>query len=127
MKNGRANVLVGGYPDAVDAALAVLGQLGTIERTGPLGSAQTAAALMGYVEAAHVAARAEALSFGEALRLRGPALARILSDHGPEDNVIRFERRAELARTLAAERETAGANVITFRRLARLEIPTESG
>lgn len=126
LANGRASVLAGGFPDAVDAAMPVLRTFGAIERTGPLGSAQTAAALMGYVEAARIAARAEAMSVGEALGLKPPALAHILDDGKGESNVIRFERRAELARKLAAEGACAGENVIAFRRLARVEATSES-
>lgn len=126
LAHGRSNVLVGGFPDAVDQAMPVLTVFGRIERTGPLGSAQTAAALMGYVEAAHVAARAEAMSVGEALGLKPPALAHILNEGLPESNIIRFERRAELARKLAAEGALAGDNVIAFRRLARADATSES-
>ncbi|MEQ1715489.1 MAG: NAD(P)-binding domain-containing protein [Hyphomicrobium sp.] len=126
LSRGTAKVLVGGYPDAVDAATPLLCELGTIERTGPLGSAQTAAALMGYVEAAHFAARADAMTFGTALGLQTHALTRILDDAPEEQNVVRFQRRAELAYKIAEERGLGG-DVVAFRRLGPVETPTESG
>lgn len=116
--SGTASVLAGGFPDAVDSVLPLLTELGHVERTGPLGSAQTAAALMGYVEAAHVAARADAMSVGKALGLKPHALAHILEDTGA-DKIIRLERRAEVARVIAKERGLS-ADVIAFKPLARI-------
>jgi 3-hydroxyisobutyrate dehydrogenase len=116
IEHGAATVLVGGFPDAVDSVEPLLAELGRVERTGPLGSAQTAAALMGYVEAAHFAARADALTVGRALGLRGSALSHIF-DGAPDDtNIVRFQRRAELVRRMAEERGL-NTNVIDFDRL----------
>ena len=108
IERGGALVLAGGYPDAVETALPALEAIGRIERTGPLGSAHTAAALMGYVEAAHVLARDEAMSVATALGLAGDTLARVLDGEADAvmrgTNVVHLRRRADLARRLAAER-----------------------
>ena len=117
VSRGSANVLIGGFPDAVDAALLLLCELGTIERTGPLGSAQTAAALMGYVEVAHFAARSDAISVGTALGLKPQSLSKLFDETPDPDNIIRLQRRADFARRLAEDRGLPG-NVISFRRLA---------
>jgi 3-hydroxyisobutyrate dehydrogenase len=115
---GGAKVLIGGFPDAVDAALAVLSELGSIERTGPLGSAQTAAALMGYVEVAHFAARADAISVGTALGLKQKALSQLFDETPDPENITRLQRRADFVRRLVEDRGMSG-NVISFRRLVR--------
>lgn len=125
IEHGAATVLVGGFPDAVDSVEPLLAELGRVERTGPLGSAQTAAALMGYVEAAHFAARSDALTVGRALGLRASALSHIF-DGAPDDgNIVRFQRRAELVRRMAEDRGL-GSNVIDFDRLKISESATES-
>lgn len=71
-------ILVGGFSDAVDQVADTLALLGRLDRTGPLGSAHTAAALMGYMEAAHHIAHEEAASIGRALGLNGETLSRVL-------------------------------------------------
>jgi len=103
---GRAKIMLGGYPDSVEIADPVLSLLGHVERTGPLGSAHAVAALMGYVEAAHTIAREEALALGRACGLTPEVLARMLSDASlpRETNVTRMGRRADLARRIAHDR-----------------------
>ncbi len=125
IEHGAATVLVGGFPDAVDGVEHVLAELGRVERTGPLGSAQTAAALMGYVEAAHFAARSDALSVGRALGLRASALAHIFDGAPDDSNIVRLQLRAELVRRMAEERGIA-SNVIDFNRLKMPESAAES-
>lgn len=115
-RNGTAMVLLGGYPDSADIAEPILASLGRVERTGPLGSAQTAAALMGYVEVAHNTARSEALTFGAALGLSGATLDRFLKDKGEPSNVVRLHARADLACKLTQERGIT-AEVIDLRRV----------
>lgn len=115
LERGAGNVLAGGFPDAVDLAMPVLGELGSVERTGPLGSAQTAAALMGYVEAAHFSAQTEVLTVGAALGLKPGALARLLSDARGPENIVRLKARAELARSLMDGCEREG-KVLSFTR-----------
>lgn len=124
VEHGAATVLVGGFPDAVDNVEHVLAELGRVERTGALGSAQTAAALMGYVEAAHFAARSEALTVGRALGLRASVLSHILDGAPDDSNIVRFQRRAELVRRMAEERGLGG-NVFDFDRLRLPESATE--
>lgn len=114
---GAAKVLAGGFPDAVEAAVPLLSELGSIERTGPLGSAQTAAALMGYVEVAHITARSDAMSVGAALGLKPQALSQLFEETPDADNIIRLQRRADFVRRLVEDRGMSG-NVISFRRLA---------
>ncbi len=125
IEHGAATVLVGGFPDAVDRVEPILAELGRVERTGPLGSAQTAAALMGYVEAAHFAARSDALSVGHALGLRASALSHIFDGAPDDSNIVRFQRRAELVRRMAEERGL-GSNVIDFNRLKVAESANKS-
>ncbi len=125
IEHGAATVLVGGFPDAVDSVEHVLAELGRVQRTGPLGSAQTEAALMGYVEAAHFAARSDALSVGHALGLQASALSHIFDGAPDDSNIVRFRRRAELVRRMAEERGL-GSNVIDFNRLKVALSATES-
>lgn len=120
---GSAKVLAGGFPDAVDAVMPILGELGTVERTGPLGSAQTAAALMGYVEAAHFAARSEAISVGAQLGIKPSSLNRIFNDAPEAENIFRFQQRAEFARRMA---EGTGGDVVGFSACARPARPTKA-
>lgn len=103
---GRAKIMLGGYPDSVEIAEKVLSLLGHVERTGPLGSAHAVAALMGYVEAAHAVARDEALALGRACGLTPEVLARMLSDASlaRASNVTRIGRNADLARRIARDR-----------------------
>lgn len=115
---GAATVLAGGFPDALEGALPLLSELGTIERTGPLGSAQTAAALMGYVEAAQLTARSEALSFGRSLGLRAEALAHILEAAPADEKIKRLTRSAEIVRGLAQEQGCSGDIIDLTRRRA---------
>jgi 3-hydroxyisobutyrate dehydrogenase len=103
---GRAKILLGGSPDAIDLASAALSLLGSVERTGPLGSAHAAAALMGYIEAAHAVACEEALVLGHACGLAPETLKRVLSEESlPRGrNVLQLARRAPLARRIAEDR-----------------------
>lgn len=112
---GGATVLTGGFADTLDSIEPSLKILGRIERTGPLGSAHTAAALMGYVEAAHAAAREEALAVGRAFGVLPGALDRVVEgrlDAG-QTNVLHLRHRAELARRLAADQGLT-ADIISF-------------
>ena len=116
LMSGGATIFVGGYPDAVDNVEPTLTMLGRIDRTGPLGSAHTAAALMGYIEAAHHIAHAEALSVGNALGLSRETLARVLNaetSRASEANLISLARRTDFALKLATDRGIS-ADVIDF-------------
>jgi 3-hydroxyisobutyrate dehydrogenase len=103
---GRAKILLGGHPDSVDIATVPLAALGHVERTGPLGSAHAAAALMGYVEAAHAVAREEALMLASACGLEPETLTRVIAESVlPRGlNVVELTRRAEHARRIANDR-----------------------
>jgi 3-hydroxyisobutyrate dehydrogenase len=114
--SGSSAVLVGGYPDAVDTVEPALKLLGRVDRTGLLGSAHTAAALMGYMEAAHRIAHDEALSVGQALGLSSETLARVLDGDGAKPdaaNIVTLARRTGLALKLATDRGVS-ADVIDF-------------
>jgi 3-hydroxyisobutyrate dehydrogenase len=128
LATGSTTVLVGGYPDAVDTVEPALALLGGVDRTGPLGSAHTAAALMGYMEAAHRVAHEEALTVGRALGLSGETLARVLDGggNGPDAaNIVNLARRTGLALKLATDRGVS-AEVIDFTgaRLAQNSVET---
>jgi 3-hydroxyisobutyrate dehydrogenase len=110
---GHAKVLLGGAERGVGIAESVLSLLGQVERTGPLGSAHAAAALMGYVEAAHAVAREEAVALGAACGLTPDMITRVLSERAPPHglNVVQLARRADLARRIARDRNN-GADII---------------
>jgi 3-hydroxyisobutyrate dehydrogenase len=121
--DGHARILLGGEGEALNAAEAVMQMLGNVERTGPLGSAHAAAALMGYVEAANAVARHEAAAFGSACGLSADLVARVLSETAAAggSNVLTFARRAARPRTPLArtplrnpgrDAETTNADVI---------------
>ncbi len=126
LANGTATVLTGGFPDAVDAALPVLELIGRVERTGPLGSAHTAAALMGYMEAAHTIALEEASRVGQALGLNSDVLGRFFEAEPAPGNIITFSRRADLAGRLVHERGLSAEVIdLTLRKLR--QGPSENG
>jgi 3-hydroxyisobutyrate dehydrogenase len=120
-RESAVTVLAGGYPDAIDTAMPALKCLGPVESTGPLGSAHTAAALMGYMEAAHHIAREEAASVGRALGLGPETLAQVLDRSGVAStflqagNILQMARRTELAGALARTNGVRG-EVIEFTR-----------
>jgi 3-hydroxyisobutyrate dehydrogenase len=125
---GDAKILAGGFPDAVDGAMASLELIGRVDRTGALGSAHTAAALMGYVEAAEIVAREQAVSVGRAFGLSPETLARVFDGHPSPtpDNVARLTRRTDLAHRLASDRSLA-SDVIDFTRERLARSLPESG
>lgn len=111
--DGRAKVLLGGVEAAAEIAASIVSLFGTVERTGPLGSAHAAAALMGYIEAAHAVAREEAMALGAACGLTPDMIARVLSERAPPHgmNVVQIASRADLARRIARDRNM-GADII---------------
>ena len=125
ISNGTSIVLAGGYSDSVEIAEPILASLGRVERTGPLGSAQTAAALMGYVEVAHNTARSEALTFGAALGLSDATLTKVLRENSEPGNVVRLNARAELVRKLTEERGPT-ADIIDLRRMKPSVTPQDN-
>ena len=116
LASASTTIFVGGYPDAVDIVEPVLALLGRVDRTGSLGSAHTAAALMGYMEAAHRIALAEALSVGNALGLSPETLSRVLNADpaaANADNLALLARHTGLALKLATDLGVS-AEVIDF-------------
>ncbi len=109
-------MLLGGFPDSVDRVVPVLSTIGRVDCTGPLGSAHTTAALMGYMEAAHHIAHDEALAVGRALGISSEALQRNLDGKGTDTtsaNIINMAARTRLVLKLAQDRGLA-ADVIDF-------------
>lgn len=113
--HGRAKILLGGEAAPVEIAESVLSLLGNVERTGPLGSAHAAAALMGYIEAAQAVAHEEAFALGAACGLTPETLKRVLSDESVprELNVVQLARRAALARRMARD-QRGSAEIINL-------------
>ena len=123
---GRGKIFLGGYRDAIELARGVLSLLGSVERTGPLGSAHATAAMMGYIEAAHAVARDEAVALATACGVKAETLNRVLAEAAPQFglNVVELQQRAELARRIARDRGLS-ADIIDLaverRALRRLE------
>lgn len=116
LAGGTNSILIGGYRDSVDLVEPVLALLGRVDRTGPLGSAHTSAALMGYMEAAHRIAHDEAMSVGRALGLTNETLQRVLdsdSRRSEPSNIVSLTHRTGLALKLAIDRGVS-ADVIDF-------------
>lgn len=121
-------ILLGGFPDSVDRVEPLLAKIAKVERTGPLGSAHTAAALMGYMEAAHRVALNEAVAVGHALGLSVDTVARVIerqddrAANSRASNIVRLKQRTDLALRLATDRGIS-ADVIDFTgaRLAKPE------
>lgn len=113
--SGNLTVLAGGFPDALDLALPVLERLGRVERCGPLGSAQTAAALMGYAELAHVTAQAEALAIADALGLARALLSPAVAAAPESAKIDRLNRRSDVVHAIAADSDK-GATILAFQR-----------
>lgn len=111
----RPSILLGGFPDSVDVAEPVLNLIGKVDRTGPLGSAHTTAALMGYLEAAHHIAHDEALAIGHALGIPRDALQRNIDCNSGADtpNILSMAARTRLVIKLAQDRGLT-ADVIDF-------------
>lgn len=111
----QPSILLGGFPDSVDIAEPVLSLIGKVDRTGPLGSAHTTAALMGYLEAAHHIAHDEALAIGHALGIPRDALQRNIDSNAAADapNILSMAARTRLVMKLAQDRGLT-ADVIDF-------------
>lgn len=112
---GQLTVLAGGFPDAVDAAMPVLELLGRVERSGPLGSAQTAAALVGYAELAYVTAQAEALAIADALGLSRALLSPAVAEPPDIASLDRLNRRSDVVHAVAADSDEC-ATILAFQR-----------
>ena len=112
---GNLTVLAGGFPDAVDLALPILERLGRVERCGPLGSAQTVAALMGYAELAHVTAQAEVRAIADALGLSRAFLSPAATEAPDSAKIDRLNRRSDVVHAIAAGNDK-GATILAFQR-----------
>lgn len=78
-KAGTLAIMTGGEPSAIDEAEPVLKTMGTVIRTGGLGSGHAIKALNNYVSAAGLIATAEALLIGERMGLAPETIARVLN------------------------------------------------
>jgi 3-hydroxyisobutyrate dehydrogenase len=77
--SGDLAIIVGGTAAAVDRAEALLGTMGKLIRTGPLGSAHAMKALNNFVSAAGLAAACEALLIGERFGLDPDVIVDVLN------------------------------------------------
>jgi 3-hydroxyisobutyrate dehydrogenase len=76
---GTLAIMAGGEAEQVERAAAVLGALGTVYPTGPLGSGHALKALNNYVSAAGLAAAAEALLVAQKFGLEGETVVKVLN------------------------------------------------
>jgi 3-hydroxyisobutyrate dehydrogenase len=78
-KAGTLAIMAGGEASAIDAAEPVLRTMGSVIRTGDLGSGHAMKAINNYVSAAGLIATAEALLIGERMGLAPETIARVLN------------------------------------------------
>ncbi len=78
-RTGTLAIMAGGEADAVDRVAPMLAAMGTVMRTGPLGSGHAMKALNNYVSAAGLAAACEALLIGARFGLDPQAITDILN------------------------------------------------
>lgn len=78
-RSGTLAIMTGGEADAVDRVAPMLAAMGTVMRTGPLGSGHAMKALNNYVSAAGLAAACEALLIGARFGLEPQAITDVLN------------------------------------------------
>jgi 3-hydroxyisobutyrate dehydrogenase len=76
---GTLAIMAGGSPAVIDAVENVLATMGTVHRTGPLGSGHAMKALNNYVSAAGLIAACEALIIGERFGLDGHVMTSVFN------------------------------------------------
>lgn len=76
---GTLAIMAGGDAELVDRAEPILKAMGTIHRTGQLGSGHAMKALNNYVSAAGLIAACEALVIGQKFRLDGHVITQVLN------------------------------------------------
>ncbi len=90
---GQLAIMAGGRPEDIDRVEPVLRAMGTVHRTGPLGSGHAMKALNNYVSAAGLMATAEALVVGQKFGLDGAVMTKVLNASTGRNNTT--ENKAE--------------------------------
>ncbi len=90
---GTLAIMAGGRPEDIDRVEPVLKAMGTVHRTGPLGSGHAMKALNNYVSAAGLVATAEALVIGQKFGLEGGVMTKVLNASTGKNNTT--ENKAE--------------------------------
>ena len=91
--SGTLAIMAGGRPEDIDRVEPVLKAMGTVHRTGPLGSGHAMKALNNYVSAAGLVATAEALVIGQKFGLDGAVMTKVLNASTGRNNTT--ENKAE--------------------------------
>ncbi len=76
---GRLTIMAGGEPDAVDRVLPLLEVLGTVKRTGPVGSGHALKALNNLLSATHLLVSSEAILAGERFGLDPAVMLEVIN------------------------------------------------
>lgn len=90
---GQLAIMAGGKAADIDRIEPVLKAMGTVHRTGPLGSGHAMKALNNYVSAAGLVATAEALVIGQRFGLDGTVMTKVLNASTGRNNTT--ENKAE--------------------------------
>jgi 3-hydroxyisobutyrate dehydrogenase len=90
---GTLAIMAGGRAEDIDRVEPVLTAMGTVIRTGPLGSGHAMKALNNYVSAAGLVATAEALVVGQRFGLTGATMVKALNASTGKNNTT--ENKAE--------------------------------
>lgn len=91
--SGTLAIMAGGKPEDIDRVEPVLKAMGSVHRTGPLGSGHAMKALNNYVSAAGLVATAEALVVGQKFGLEGSVMTKVLNASTGKNNTT--ENKAE--------------------------------
>lgn len=90
---GQLAIMAGGKQEDIDRVESILKAMGTVHRTGPLGSGHAMKALNNYVSAAGLVATAEALVVGQRFGLDGAVMTKVLNASTGKNNTT--ENKAE--------------------------------
>lgn len=83
---GQLAIMAGGKAEDIDRVEPVLKAMGTVHRTGPLGSGHAMKALNNYVSAAGLVATSEALVIGQKFGLDGAVMTKVLNASTGKNN-----------------------------------------
>ena len=90
---GQLAIMAGGKTEDIDRVEPMLKAMGTVHRTGPLGSGHAMKALNNYVSAATLVSTSEALVIGQRFGLDGAVMTRVLNASSGKSNTS--ENKAE--------------------------------
>jgi 3-hydroxyisobutyrate dehydrogenase len=91
--SGTLAIMTGGEASAIECVTGILAAMGTVHRTGALGSGHAMKALNNYVSAAGLIATAEALIIGQKFGLDGAVMTSVLNASTGRNNTT--ENKAE--------------------------------